>query len=99
MRRAIARTPSPAARPIAISSRSVKDRYRPDGSVKHNGGMPPPSLNQIFPQCSDTPTRAAASSVGRPSQISNQNLRRSDFGNLGRPTSNTSSCQGVATTP
>ena len=39
--RAMARTPRPCARSSASSSRSANDRYRPEGSARGKGAMPP----------------------------------------------------------
>jgi hypothetical protein len=70
---AISRTPDPPARSIAISSRSVNDRYRPDGAASVTVGMPPPSPNHRTPTAADTPAAAAASSLETPPAIAAQN--------------------------
>jgi len=79
-RRAISRTPWPWTRRSAISSRSVKERYRPDGGfaagASCDGGMPPASRNHLVPTGGDTPASTAASSLDRPAAIADQNTRR-----------------------
>ena len=63
-----------------MSSRSEKDRYRPDRDfadrVNCNGGMPPASRNHPVPTGGDTPANTAASSLERPAAIANQNDNR-----------------------
>ena len=80
-RRATSRTPCPCARHSAISSRSAKDKYRPEGGFDDrpsvDGGMPPASRNQRDPTASDTPTPIAASQLDRPAAINAQKHRRS----------------------
>ena len=60
---------------MAISSRSAKERYRPVGSARQIGDMPPAWRNHRDPTGVDTPTTAAASSLESPSAISRQNAR------------------------
>ena len=57
--RAISRTPLSWALKIAISSRSAKDRYRPDGwNFRSKGGMPPALWNHRWPTgCDDVLTK------------------------------------------
>src|ERR1039458_4318419 len=65
----------------AISSRSAKERYRPEsgfaGSPNIDGGMPPAFLNHLVPTACGTPAPTAASSLAMPAAIAAQNRRRS----------------------
>ena len=89
--RAISRTPPLCACSIASSSRSAKDRYRPDAGFDDgasvDGGMPPASRNHRVPTACDTPAPTAASSLDRPAAIDCQNprcsSRRTAFGRPG----------------
>ena len=78
--RATSRTPKPCARHSAISSRSTKERQRPDGGPddgdRCDGAMPPASRNQRNPTGCDTPTSIAASSLDKPLAINAQNRRQ-----------------------
>ena len=78
---AMGRTPRPWARSSAISSRSAKERQRPEGSAADGarcvGGMPPASLNHRDPTTGDTPASRPASSLVRPAAIAAQNRTRS----------------------
>src|ERR1017187_9161885 len=65
----------------AISSRSAKERYRPESGFADSpyidGGMPPAFLNHRVPTACGTPTPTAASSLAVPAAIAAQNRRRS----------------------
>lgn len=74
-RRAISRTPTSPARSSAISSRSAKDRYRPESGPNPSVGMPPPSRNHREPTTPETPHAIPASSLEIPSTIRTQNSR------------------------
>ena len=83
---AISRTPSRWACKIAISSRSAKDRYRPETRTKVSGSIPPASRNHLVPTADDTPAAAAALSLDNPRAIASQNRTRSSRRALeGRP--------------
>jgi hypothetical protein len=75
-RRAISRTPQPRACRTAISSRSTKDRKRPDSGAGLTVGIPPPSRNQRVPTAGDTPATTADSSLDKPPAIASQNRCR-----------------------
>ena len=70
----------PCARNSAISSRSAKDRRRPesgpDDRDRCDGAIPPASRNQRNPTGCDVPTSTAASSLDKPSAMNAQNRRR-----------------------
>src|SRR3954453_1308051 len=83
--RAISRTPLLWALSSAISSRSAKDKYRPVGSSKDSGAIPPACRNQRIPTGADTPTSAAASTVVVPDAIRRQNSRCTALDGSGRP--------------
>ena len=72
--------PTPCARHNAISSRSAKERYRPesglDDRARCDGAIPPASRNHRAPTGGETPTSIAASSLDRPSAMNAQNRRR-----------------------
>jgi hypothetical protein len=77
IQRAISRTPNFCARRIAISSRSAKDKKRPNTGANVSDGIPPDSRNHRAPTADDTPACAAASSVHDPRAIASQNRTRS----------------------
>nr|WP_311557496.1 hypothetical protein [Pseudonocardia sp. DSM 45834] len=83
--RAISRTPTCWARSRAISSRSAKDRYRPDSGARSINGMPPRSRNHREPTGPDTPHATAASSLVSPSAIFRQKARSTSRRIGGRP--------------
>src|ERR1700712_2358832 len=66
----------------AISSRSANERYRPDGGLVEDlniaGAMPPACRNNLVPTGCDIPASSAASSLGIPRAIPNQNRWSSD---------------------
>jgi transposase InsO family protein len=68
-RRATSRREQPCTRRRAISSRSAKERYRPDSSFADGGniaaGIPPAFRNNLVPTACDTPASTAASSLAR----------------------------------
>jgi len=85
-RRAISRTPSFCARQMAMSSRSAKDRYRPDTVGAREGFTPPACRNHRTPTADDTPISSAASSELAPCPIAAQNWTRScRQATVGRP--------------
>ncbi|WP_247542715.1 hypothetical protein [Bradyrhizobium sp. 146] len=82
----------------AISSRSIKERYRPESAFAEDlniaGGMPPAFRNNLLPTGCDNPASSAASSLLNPAAIARQNLfcslrpateGRPDDGNGARP--------------
>ncbi len=97
--RAISRTPAPRACRIASSSRSARDRYRPECGFADRpniaGGMPPAFRNHLVPIACGTPAATAASSLAMPDAMPAQNRLRSsrpaaggrpgDDNNRGRP--------------
>src|SRR6185436_9124895 len=64
-----------------MSSRSAKERYRPDSGFADTpnlaGAMPPASRNHLVPTACDTPASTAAASLAMPAAIAAQNRRRS----------------------
>jgi hypothetical protein len=72
----------PFAMRRAISSRSTKDRYRPDSGLVEDlniaGAMPPACRNNLVPTGCDIPASNAASSLVIPCAIPNQNRWSSD---------------------
>ncbi|MER8716417.1 integrase core domain-containing protein [Mesorhizobium sp. M1295] len=62
----------------AISSRSTKDRYRPESGFAEDlniaGGIPPAFRNHLVPTGCDTPASSAASSLLSPAAIALQYL-------------------------
>jgi hypothetical protein len=70
---------------MAISSRSEKDKYRPETGTTMNVGIPPRSRNHRVPAACDTPTATAASSLETPLAISCQNARCTSRRNDGAP--------------
>src|SRR6476659_7266175 len=75
----------PSARRTAMSSRSEKDRYRPDTGDSSIGGIPPACRNHRDPTGPDTPHAIAASSLVRPSAIFPQKARSRSLRTGGRP--------------
>jgi hypothetical protein len=73
--RAISRTPLSWALSSAISSLSTNDKYRPVGSSRLSGVIPPACRNQRIPTGDDTPTPCAAWTVVTPEAISRQKSR------------------------
>lgn len=71
------RTDRPCTRRSAISSRSAKERYRPDGGLAEDlnidGGMPLAFRNNLAPTGCDMPASNAAFSLVTPRAIPNQN--------------------------
>jgi hypothetical protein len=69
-----------------MSSRSAKDRYRPDTLGARHGFTPPAWRNHRNATGDDTPASAAASSVVIPPAMAVQNLTRSSrHATVGRP--------------
>ncbi len=68
------------------SSRSAKERYRPDSGAKSIGDMPPLSRNHLTPTTGDNLDTTAASSLDSPAAIASQNrCRCSRRPAVGRP--------------
>src|SRR5215218_1993381 len=71
---------------MAMSSRSAKDRYRPDTVGAREGFTPPACRNHRTPTADDTPISSAASSELAPCAIAAQNWTRScRQATVGRP--------------
>jgi hypothetical protein len=70
--RAISLTPQLLALRMAISSRSAKDKQRPDNGAKLTGRIPPASRNHQFPTGDDTLTDSAATPLDSPLAIPTQ---------------------------
>src|SRR5829696_3657931 len=71
---------------MAMSSRSAKDRYRPDTVGAREGFTPPACRNHRTPTADDTPISSAASSELAPRAIATQNWSRScRHATVGRP--------------
>src|SRR5215211_7498034 len=71
---------------MAMSSRSAKDRYRPDTVGAREGLTPPACRNHRTPTADDTPISSAASSELTPRAIAAQNRTRScRHATVGRP--------------
>src|SRR5215213_2106987 len=71
---------------MAMSSRSAKDRYRPDTVGAREGLTPPACRNHRTPTADDTPISSAASSELAPCAIAAQNWTRScRQATVGRP--------------
>src|SRR5215217_3539518 len=71
---------------MAMSSRSAKDRYRPDTVGAREGFTPPACRNHRAPTANDTPISNAASSELAPCAIAAQNWTRScRHATVGRP--------------
>src|SRR5829696_10129198 len=71
---------------MAMSSRSAKDRYRPDTVGAREGFTPPACRNHRTPTADDTPISSAASSELAPRAIATQNWSRScRQATVGRP--------------
>src|SRR5215217_2610276 len=71
---------------MAMSSRSAKDRYRPDTVGARSGLTPPACRNHRVPTAGDTPISNAASSERAPCAIAAQNWTRScRQATVGRP--------------
>ena len=73
-----------------MSSRSAKERYRPDSGFADTpnlaGAMPPASRNHLVPTACDTPASTAAASLAMPTAIAAQTrLRSSRPATGGRP--------------
>ncbi len=66
--RAIPRIPAPWARSSAISSRSAKNKYRPEDGPSSISGIPPRSRNHREPTAPATPTSTAATSLLSPAR-------------------------------
>lgn len=73
-RRAISAHDRPAAQPVAISSRSAKDKNRPDGAGRGRGRTPPACCTHTSPVPRDRPATLAACRVDRPSAHDCQNI-------------------------
>ena len=82
---AISRTPLSWTLSSAISSRSANDKYRPVGSSRLSGVIPPAWRNHRDPTGHDTPTPADASTVVIPVVIRRQNSRCTARDGSGRP--------------
>ena len=91
--RAIARTPVPAARRQAISSRSAKESRKPPGSLTIEGITPPALTNQPCAVRLPTPTATPASAAERPPRTAFQNSRCTHNRNHRTPHNNTSQHQ------